>query len=258
MTKPVVDLAADLGESFGKWQLGDDRAVMASLSTATLACGFHAGDPVTMQRAVEMALEADISIGAHPGLPDLLGFGRRRLQIEPGEAGAYVLYQAGALASIASAMGAKIDHVKLHGAFSAAATDPDIADAVAAATASLAGNPMIYIPSAPAYSAFQEAADRHGVETVSEFYPELEYGDDGQFVITRDRPPLSVDDVVERVSEWLQTGRVNTASGGWITVDAEVISLHGDVPNAPEVSAAIRARIDDLGVEVRSCGRSRS
>jgi UPF0271 protein len=239
-----------MGESFGNWQMGNDAGMMPNITTANVACGFHAGDPVNMLDTVKLAKEYGIAIGAHPGLPDLLGFGRRAMTITPEDAYAYVVYQVGALQATLHVHGMKLHHVKPHGAFySVLKTHEELADAVADAIADLSDNPMLYWP-APTSAALPSAAKKRGIRVVGEIYPDLSYADDGSLILQRTKHQTDVDFAAAQVQRYVETGKVETVEGSLIELDAESICVHGDGPNAVDVSTAIKDRLESIRCKV--------
>jgi len=181
-----MDVNSDMGESFGNWVMGNDAALFTFVTTANVACGFHAGDPVTLVRTVRLAKQNGVVVGAHPGLPDLLGFGRRAMKISAEDAYAYVVYQVGALQATLATEGMRLHHVKPHGAFySVLKTDDELAEAVAEAIMQLSPEPMLYWP-APTDSALPRAVRKRGGRVVGEIYVDLEYAPDGSLVTASD------------------------------------------------------------------------
>lgn len=246
----LMDINCDMGESFGNWQMGNDAGMMASITTANVACGFHAGDPVNMLETVKLAKEYDIAIGAHPGLPDLLGFGRRAMNITPEDAYAYVVYQVGALQATLHVHGLKLHHVKPHGAFySVLKTQEDLADAVARAIAELSDDPMLYWP-APTSAALPAAAKKRGIRVVGEIYPDLSYADDGSLILQRAKHQTDVDFAAAQVQRYVETGKVETVDGSLFELDAESICVHGDGPNAVDVAVAVKDRLNSIDCKV--------
>ncbi len=209
----TVDLNCDMGESFGPWPMGDDAALMQHITSANIACGFHAGDPLIMQRTVRLALQHGVAIGAHPGYPDLQGFGRRAMQLSPEEVYAAVLYQIGALQSIAQAEGGRLHHVKPHGAlYNAAAKDRALADAIARAVHAVDNNLILYGLSG---SALIDAGRAVGLRTCSEVFADRGYEPDGSLT-PRNRPGALIDDpekAAGQALEMVRGRRVRSASG---------------------------------------------
>jgi len=246
----TIDINSDLGESFGNWRLGDDEALIPEITSANVACGFHASDPVTMLRTVETCKANGVAVGAHPGFPDLLGFGRRVMAISPDDCYAYVLYQGGALAAAAATHGLALHHVKPHGAFYTVLNDrPDLAEAFAAATAALMPDPVVYWPARPE-AALPVAARAAGVRVVVELYVDLDYAADGTVILQRQKVPAPAEKVAARVRRWLEDGQVEAADGTLLRIDAESICVHGDGPNVLEVVRTVRRTIEEAGQAV--------
>ncbi len=247
----TIDINCDCGESFGNWSLGRDGEIVPHVTTANVACGFHAGDPLTMLRTIELAREGGTTVGAHPGLPDLLGFGRRRMRIGAEEAYAYVLYQAGALKGLLDARGMSLHHVKPHGAlYLMLNEEQDLAEAVARAILKVCPGPRLYWPAPVSGLALPEVARKAGIEVIPEVYFDLEYDERGQLILQRQKIPVDLDRARVRVREFMQSGRVTTAGGNKLELDARSICIHGDGANAPELLAVIKQVIAEEGVEL--------
>jgi len=245
----TIDINCDCGESFGNWSLGRDAEIVPQVTTANVACGFHAGDPMTMFRTVEIARAAGTKVGAHPGLPDLLGFGRRRMAITADEAYAYVVYQAGALRGLLEANGMALNHVKPHGALYLILNDEaDLAEAVARAILTICPVPRLYWPAPVEGLALPEAAKQVGVDVVPEVYFDLEYDEQGHLILQRQKAPVDTRVARDRVREFIRTGCVTTLHGTKLRLEARSICIHGDGPNALELLAAVREVIVEEGV----------
>jgi 5-oxoprolinase (ATP-hydrolysing) subunit A len=246
-----VDLNADLGESFGRWTLGEDEAVMRHVTSVSLACGFHAGDPGVMRAAVAMARDHGLAVGAHPGLPDLAGFGRRRMAVSPREVENLVLYQVGALAAIAAAEGLRLCHVKPHGAlYGMAAEDPALAAAVARAVAAFDAGLVIL---GPPDSELTRAAVAAGLAAGREGFADRAYEPDGS-LSPRSRPGAVLEDVraiVERAVGMVRDGRVIAADGAPLAIRVDTLCIHGDAPGAAELGRRLRQGLEQAGVRVR-------
>ena len=244
-----IDLNADLGEGFGPWRMGDDEALLALISSANIACGFHAGDPVTMDRTVRLAATRgiDIDIGAHVGFPDLQGFGRRPMQIDPQELATQVVYQLGALSGIAQANGRRMTHMSFHGALgNLAAADGELAMVLVGAVARF--DPGLIISSS-ASVAIERAGDHHGLRVAGSFLADRACDDEG-LLVPRKMPDAVIHDadtVLARVTQLLEEGTVTTYSGRKIPVRASSILLHGDTPGAVALASAVRLRIESIG-----------
>ena len=249
---PAVDLNADLGEGFGIWQLGDDENMLDIVTSANLACGFHAGNPVGLARICGAAAARGVRIGAQVGYFDLAGFGRRRIEVEPEELRADVIYQIGALQAMARAAGTALGYVKPHGAlYNTVASDPEQARAVAEAVhAADPGLPVL----GPAGSAFFAEAVRLGLRTVAEAFADRAYLPDGTLVPRRDRGAVlhEPEQVADRAASMVTTGQVTAVDGSMIEVEAESICVHGDSPGAVRIAAAVRRRLEAEGVALKA------
>jgi len=249
---PTVDINADLGESYGAWAMGDDEALLAIVSSANVACGFHAGDPATIRRTTLGAVRAGVAIGAHPSLPDLAGFGRRRMEVTPEEVYELVLYQVAAVAGFARAAGTVLHHVKAHGAlYNMAATDRGVAAAIAGAVRDFDRGLMLY---GLAGSAMMTAGEAAGLSVASEVFADRGYLPDGTLV-PRSRPGALIKDVpraVEQAVGMVRDGRVRSVEGGWVAVRADTVCVHGDSPGAVALATALRAALDVEGIAIRA------
>lgn len=245
----TIDINCDCGESLGNWVMGNDAEIVPQVTTANVACGFHAGDPMTMLRTIEIAEAAGTAVGAHPGLPDLVGFGRRRMAITPEEAHAMVLYQAGALQAMLTARGMRLNHVKPHGIlYTMLNEEAALAEAVAEAIVAVCTVPRLYWPAPVAGCALPEAAARAGIDVVPEVYFDLGYDAQGRLVIERKKAAVELDRTRRRVRGFLDRGVVETVEGGELRIEARSICVHGDGPNAAAMLAVIREEIAAAGV----------
>ncbi|AGU53288.1 LamB/YcsF family protein [Variovorax paradoxus B4] len=242
-----IDLNADLGEGFGPWRMGEDEALLDIVSSANVACGFHAGDPVIMDRTVRMARARGVDVGAHVGFPDLLGFGRRPMQIEPKELVAYVLYQLSALDGMARTAGHRMTHMSFHGALgNMAAADAALAEPLVRAVADF--DPMLIVSSS-ASRAIEDAAARCGLRVRTTFLADRACDDDG-LLVPRKLPGSVIHDqgaVLARVRQLLEEGTVTSYSGRKIPMRAHSILLHGDTPGAVELARAVRGVVEQAG-----------
>ena len=242
-----IDLNADLGEGFGPWRMGEDEALLDIVSSANVACGFHAGDPVIMDRTVRMALARGVDVGAHVGFPDLLGFGRRPMQIESKELVAYVLYQLSALEGMARTAGHRMTHMSFHGALgNMAAADAALAGPLVRAVADF--DPMLIVSSS-ASRAIEDAAARCGLRVRTTFLADRACDDDG-LLVPRKLPDAVIHDrdaVLARVRQLLEEGTVTSYSGRKIPMRAHSILLHGDTPGAVELARAVRGVVEQAG-----------
>ena len=255
ITDVRVDLNSDLGESFGPWAMGQDAALMASITSANVACGFHAGDPTAMRATVTLARTHGVAIGAHPGFPDLVGFGRREIKATPQEVEDFVLYQVAALAGIASAQGVRLQHVKAHGAlYNMACRDRSLADAIARAVAAFDKTLILFgLPK----SELIEAGERAGLRVAAEVFADRAYERDGSLA-SRSTPGSVIHDeavVVERAIRMVRDRQVVATDGSVIPLDADTICLHGDTPGAADLARSVRSGLEAAGIAIRSLGR---
>jgi 5-oxoprolinase (ATP-hydrolysing) subunit A len=245
-----IDLNSDLGESFGPWPMGQDAALMDSISSANVACGFHAGDPGAMRAAIQLAREKGVAIGAHPGFPDLVGFGRREMKATPEEVENLVLYQVSALAGMAAAQGMRLQHVKAHGAlYNMACRDRALADAIAKAVASLDRSLILFgLPS----SELLRAGKAAGLPAAAEVFADRAYDPDGSLT-ARSKPGSVIADtrqVVERAIVMVRDRRVIAVDGSTIELQADTICLHGDTPGAADHARAVRDGLESAGIRI--------
>lgn len=241
-----MDINCDCGESYGNWSMGADETVLPHITTANVACGFHGGDPLTMERTVDLCARLDLAVGAHPGLPDLMGFGRRRMDISPEEAYAYVVYQAGALAGFLRAHGRTLHHVKPHGALYLMLNErADLAEAVVRAIRDVCPAPRLYWPAPVEGRALPEAARAAGIPVVREVYFDLRYDTDARLVLQRKKEPVDLDDLRVRLRDYLATGEIVTVDGTRLALAAESLCVHGDGPNAADVARTMREILSD-------------
>jgi UPF0271 protein len=239
-----INLNADLGESFGAWTMGDDAALLEVVGAANIACGFHAGDPLVMRTTVRLALARGVEIGAHPSYPDLQGFGRRPICMEPAELEAALIYQIGALAGMASAEGGRLCHIKPHGALSnQACVDAVLADTVARAVAAFDRGLILL---APACSELAVAGVRAGLAVAQEVFADRAYAEDGHLV-PRSEPGAVLAEpaaCVVQVLAMLEASGIVTTSGAKLPTPIHSICVHGDSPHAVATARALRAALD--------------
>jgi UPF0271 protein len=246
----TIDLNADLGEGFGNYQAGPDEELLALVSSANLACGFHGGDPLVMRAAVARAAALGVAIGAHPGYRDLAGFGRRFVDATPDEVYTDTLYQIGALAAFCRAAGAPLRHMKAHGAlYNRAATDPITAAALMRAVRDFDPDLAVF---APAGSAQQAQAEAIGLRVVAEVFADRAMNRDGSLV-SRRLPGSMIDDPAEAAARAVRMARDRRATaidGTELMVVGETICLHGDAPGALDRARAIRAALEEAGITI--------
>ncbi len=244
-----MDLNVDMGESFGRYKLGNDEEVMKHITSANVACGFHAGDPLVMNSTVQLAKKYDVAVGAHTGLEDLRGFGRRRLDATPEELRSDTLYQLGALDAFLKVNGMRMQHVKPHGILYRMVSDEErYAEAYLDAVASFDRQLFIMIPR-------DTLMWRHGVELglkmCAEILIDLSYDDDGNWVLERTKKARSPEEVAERAVMVARDKRITTISGKKINAEADTLCCHGDSPNAVEVVSRVEAEFSRLGIALK-------
>jgi 5-oxoprolinase (ATP-hydrolysing) subunit A len=243
-----LDLNSDLGEGYGRWALGDDAALLEVVTSANVACGFHAGDPATIDRTVRAAVERGVSIGAQVSYPDLAGFGRRELDVEPADLTADVLYQLGALEAFARAAGSRVRYVKPHGAlYNRIARDPVQAAAVVEAVRRYdPALPLLTLPGSAAMDAAREA----GVPAVAEGFADRAYTADGRLVSRREPGAVLHDPelVAARALVMATEHRVEAVDGTPVAVEVRSLCVHGDTPGAVDLARQVRAALEQAGV----------
>ncbi|MBW2305313.1 MAG: LamB/YcsF family protein [Deltaproteobacteria bacterium] len=249
-----VDLNSDMGESFGRYKLGNDEEIMRHISSANIACGFHAGDPHILKYTIKLAKESGTAVGAHPGLPDLLGFGRRAMDTTPEELYDYFVYQIGAVQAFCTVMGVPMQHVKGHGIVEMMSTErPELAEAIASAVKDV--NPdLLYMTIAG--TTLYETCKKTGLRVAGEAYGDRAYNDDGTLV-SRKLPGSVIADpevVAARIIQLLDTGTVTTYKGGTIKIAAQSICMHGDTPGAANLIRIVREKLDERGISVVPVG----
>jgi 5-oxoprolinase (ATP-hydrolysing) subunit A len=252
-----IDVNCDMGESFGAYTIGADEAVMANITSANVACGYHGGDPGVMRRTVRLARDAGVAIGAHPGFPDLVGFGRREMRMAAQDVEDMVLYQIGALAAIANSEGVRLSHVKPHGAlYNMAVTDKELAAAIARAV--VAHDPALIFFALPG-SELARAADGLGLQVALEGFADRAYEPDGSLT-PRSRPGAvihDVDTVVARALRMATDGVVVASDGSRLERRVDTICTHGDTRGAHSLTRALRAGLERAGVTVAAVASTR-
>lgn len=245
-----VDLNSDIGEGFGTYKMGNDQAVMDAVTSANVACAFHAGDPLVMKKTIKNCADKGVAVGAHPGYPDLVGFGRRNMNCTPEEEYADCLYQIGALSAFCRANGLILQHVKPHGAmYNQAAKDPELARAIAKAVKDSGENVILM---GLANSEFEKAAKEMGVPFASEAFADRGYMPDGSLV-PRSQPGAIIHDVdaaARRVVRMVTEGTAEAVDGTVISFRPHSICMHGDTPEAVEMAKAVRSALEAAGVKV--------
>ena len=253
--KPRIDINCDLGESYGSFKLGNDEKIMPHITSANIACGFHAGDPVIMAQTINLAKKHNVAIGAHPGYPDLLGFGRREMQLTLEEVKNYTIYQVSALQGFARTAGVSLQHVKPHGAlYNTAAKDEKLSKAIVDAVKALNHNLIIF---APLNSALAKAAVESGLHVAHEVFADRAYNPDGSLV-SRKQPNAIIQDsrkVIERAIKMVKEGTVLAVNGEVVNLgEVHTICVHGDTPTAIELAEALKKRLIKVGIDVKPVG----
>ncbi|MDX9918194.1 MAG: 5-oxoprolinase subunit PxpA [Gudongella sp.] len=252
--KDRVDLNSDLGESFGAYTMGLDSEVLKYVSSANVACGWHAGDPLIMDETVRLAVANSVSIGAHPGYPDLMAFGRRKIDITPKEARSYMLYQLGALSAFTAAHGTKLQHLKLHGAFyNTACITPELADPIVDAIYEVDKDIIIMALSG---SYLLSCAEKKGLRVAHEVFADRGYNPDGTLV-NRKLPGAMIHDqsiAIARIKRMIREGKVVAVDGTEINIKADSICVHGDNPEAVNFVRSIRDSLESDGITVTNIG----
>lgn len=245
-----IDLNCDMGESYGAWKMGADADVMPFITSANIACGFHGGDPATIRKTVRLAVDHGVAIGAHPSLPDLMGFGRRVMRISPQDMYDLVVYQAGAVEAFCRAAGVKLHHVKCHGAlYNMAATDEALSEAMARAVADLGNGIALY---ALSNSIMMKTAKAKGVEAYGEVFGDRGYSDDGTLA-PRDQPGGMIEDAAasaRQVLGMIEEGYVTSLNGKRVPVAADTLCLHGDQPGAVAFAKNLRSVFKERNIQV--------
>jgi UPF0271 protein len=251
-----IDINCDMGESFGNYTLGDDAKMLDYVTSANIACGFHAGDPVVMARTVQMAAAKGVAVGAHPSYPDLQGFGRRKMDMTPDEIEALVLYQVGALAGFVKAYGAELTHVKAHGMlYNTAAVEFPVARAITRGISRFSKE-LTLVCLATAYDWIEEGA-KQGLRVAREAFADRGYNPDGTLV-SRKQPGSVFSDPrqsVEQVLSLVKRGEIVTADGSVLKLQADTVCVHGDGPAALPIAKALREELTREGVELCPPGR---
>jgi 5-oxoprolinase (ATP-hydrolysing) subunit A len=246
-----MDLNADLGESYGRWSLGDDEGLVRHITSANVACGFHAGDYAVMEATVALCSRAGVAIGAQPGYPDLQGFGRRPVAMAPDEVESAVRYQIGALEGFCRAHGVELRHVKPHGAlYNLAARDAATADAIARAVARFSRDLALF--GLASSQLMRAAAEAHGLSYVPEAFADRAYLPDGS-LLPRNVPGAVIDDPAAAAAQAVQAaveGAVTAVDGSRVPISAQTICCHGDTPGAVTIAAAVRQALEQAGVDV--------
>jgi UPF0271 protein len=247
----IIDLNCDMGESYGRWTLGADAEIMPFITSANVACGFHAGDPHVMRRTVELALKHGVAVGAHPSLPDLLGFGRRAMDVSPAELKDYLCYQTGALREFVRVAGGDLQHVKPHGIlYTMVEKDEALAQAVGEAVLA-SGRQLILM--ALASGRYDRTCRKMGVRVASEGFADRAYNVD-LTLVSRKLPGSLITDPAQAAAQAVRMaveGKVRTLDGVEVDIDVQTICCHGDTPGAERIVRAVREALERAGCQVR-------
>jgi UPF0271 protein len=249
-----IDINCDMGESYGRFVVGNDQEILPFITSANIACGFHAGDPLVMRQTIKSAKSLGVAVGAHPGFPDLVGFGRREMKISAEQLFCDLVYQIGALKAFAELEGITIQHVKPHGAlYNLAHRDRETAQAIAAAV--YAVDPGLALFTLPA-GELRQAAEQRGLRAIAEFFADRTYQDDGSLTPRHHKDALIHDPAIaaQRVVRMLTEKKVKTVSGNDIAMEAETICIHGDETTAAAFAKEIRSQLEKAGVVVKAIG----
>lgn len=250
-----IDINCDLGESYGAFKIGNDEKIMPHITSANIACGFHAGDPITMAHTINLAKKHGVAIGAHPSYPDLLGFGRREMRLTLEEIKNYTIYQVSALQGFAKIAGLNLQHVKPHGAlYNTAVKDVETSRGIVDAVKALDEGLIIF---APPKSALAKTATKAGLRVAYEFFADRAYNTDGTLV-SRKQPNSIITNpftVLERTLKVIREGKVSAANGETVTLDkVHTICVHGDTPTAIKLTEVLKKELVKSGIEVTSVG----
>jgi 5-oxoprolinase (ATP-hydrolysing) subunit A len=250
-----IDISCDMGESFGPWKMGFDEEMMQYISSANVAGGFHAGDPTTMRKTVALAKDHGVAVGVHPGYRDLVGFGRREMDVPPDEIHDEIVYQLGALREFARYYDMEVQHVKPHGAlYMVAARDEELSRAIIEAIQRVDPGLLLFCMQA---SVTYQLAQKMDQPVVAEFYADREYNDDAQIVFTRSvAEELDPEEVGDRAVRAVTENMVKTESGKDIEVASDSVCVHGDTPGAVRLAEAIARKLGENGIEIRPLGRA--
>lgn len=248
-----IDLHCDMGESFGIYRLGDDEAMMPYVTSISVGCGYHGGDPHVMRRTVRLAQEHGVAVGSHPGFPDLMGFGRRKMQITREEARDYIIYQTGALQAFCQEAGIALQHIKPHGEmYQMAWRDAELSQGILDGVLAFSPTPIFM---ALYHTLPYGLAEERGVRVAGEHYADLDYLPDGTITIKKQFGHDQAQDTVAKVLRMVLEEKVTAVNGEDIAVQAKSICLHGDNPEAPRLARALREALEANGVRIVPLGQ---
>ena len=250
-----IDISCDMGESFGPWKMGFDEEMMQYISSANIAGGFHASDPTTMRKTVALAKDYGVAVGVHPGYRDLVGFGRREMNVPPDEIHDEIIYQLGALREFARYYDMEVQHIKPHGAlYMVAASDEELSRAIIESIQRVDPGLLLFCMQA---SVTYQLAQKMDQPVVAEFYADREYNDEGQIVFTRSvAEELDPEEVGDRVVRAVTEKKVKTESGKDVDVASDSVCVHGDTPGAVRLAEVIARKLGENGIEIRPLGRA--
>jgi len=256
MSKLKVDINCDLGEGYGAYRIGNDKEMMRCITSANIACGFHAGDPTMMAETIHLAKKHKVAVGAHPSFPDLMGFGRRNMQLTAEETKDYMIYQIGALQAFAKTAGLALQHVKPHGAlYNIAAKEETTSKAIVTATKALDSNLIVF---APPRSVLADVAKKTGLRVAYEFFADRAYNQDGSLVSRKQANSVIYETkkVIERTVKAITEGTATAYSGESLKIgDIHTICVHGDTPNATALAKALRKGLEKTNIKIMPIGK---
>ena len=233
----ALAINCDMGEAYGLYKCGDDEGIMPFITLANVACGFHASDPVVMRKTVRLAKQHGVKVGAHPSYPDLQGFGRREMKMDPEELTACIIYQVGALKGFLEANDMELNHIKPHGAlYGVAARDETVANAVADAAEAFGGVPLMGM----ANTAHEQVYTKRGLPFLAEYYTDLDYTDEGGLIITREHVAYDPEKAAAGAVRVMTEGKAKSINGNDIPMRADCVCVHSDTPGAVELAQAVR------------------
>jgi UPF0271 protein len=250
-----IDINCDLGESYGEFKVGNDEKIMPYITSANVACGFHAGDPVTMMQTISLAKKHKVAVGAHPGFPDLMGFGRREMQLTDIEVKSYIIYQVGALQGFAKTVNLALQHVKPHGAlYNMAVKNEKLSKAIVEAIKAMDTKPIVF---APPNSVLAKVAIKHGLRVAFEFFADRAYNPDGSLLSRKYSNAIIQEPkkVMERTVKAVEDGTVLAANGEIVNLGkVHTVCVHGDTPNAVELAKILKKGLVKKGIDVKPAG----
>lgn len=250
----TIDISADVGESFGNYDLGNDEELLKHITSANVACGFHAGDPSVMRKSVSLAKTLGVAVGAHPGLPDLLGFGRRRMDVSPEELKDYIVYQLGALKGFADAAKMKMQHVSAHGILAGMiGRDEGLAKVMVDAIKEV--DPELMLVARPKQYTY-EIAKQSGIRVIKLIAIDLQYRADGTPVIERKKKSVDPLEVAKKALRLVKEGKFATVDGADLEIEVDSLLVHGDGPNVVEIVRAVRDELSKANIKVQAIGKN--